>query len=115
MGGSWFKEEKDPGFLAQNLTYTLDGKIIWQSIEKVYKNMKFLWRFYKLNTALVDEALKNPNKVVLLNVDKGYHWVFLLNKVPLLGYRCVDPYQFPAKVRYYKLSEVVGGTILNRK
>lgn len=115
MGGSYFGEDILPFYLCHRLTYTKDGLIIWQSIAKVFKRMQFRWRFYKFDEALITEGLKNPNKVVLLNVDRGYHWVFLLNKIPLLGYRCVDPYPFPHRVRYYSAKDIVGGAILERK
>ena len=75
--------------------------------------MKFKWRMYNFDKGMIDKALKDPDTVVLLNVDNGYHWVALLGKV--LGmYRASDPYPFPAKTRLYKSSEIVGGAILTR-
>jgi len=114
-GGTWFGETFTPGELAKKLTYTKDGLIIWQSIEKVYKSMKFHWRFYKYDQVLIDQALKDPNKVVLFNVNHGKHWVFGLNKVPFIGYRAMDPYPFPSKKRFYSPAEIVGWCILTKK
>ena len=114
-GGNWFGETITPYYLTKRLSYTNTGLIIWSSIGKVYKKMQFFWRFYKHDEKMIADALKHPDKVVLLNVDRGYHWVFLLGKVPFLGYRCSNPYPFPAKTRYYKPSEVVGGAVLIRK
>jgi len=114
-GGTYYGEEIDPGQLSKRLEYTSTGLLLWQSIGKVFKRMQFFWRFYTHDEKLISEALKHPNKVVLLNVDRGKHWVFLLGKVPLLGYRCMDPWAFPTKVRYYKGTEVSGGAVLIKK
>jgi|GEM_PF-5234544 len=111
---SYFGEETLPSILAKKLSYQVD-KIIWSSIGSFFKKFKFLWRFYSHDAKLISEGLNNPDKVVLLNVDRGYHWVFLLGKSSTLGYRCSDPYPYPAKVRYYKQSEVAGGAILGKK
>lgn len=113
--GTYFGEEIDPGQLSKRLEYTSGGLLVWQSIGRVFKRMQFFWRFYSHDEKMISDALKNPNKVVLLNVDRKKHWVALLGKVPFFGYRCVDPYMYPAKVRYYKASEVEGGAILIKK
>ena len=114
MGGSWFGEVQTPGVLAKKLRFLVD-KVIWQSIGEVYHSMKFIWRFYTPNTGIIDEALKNKDKVVLLNISNGKHWVFARYKIPLFGYLTQDPYPFPSKIRRVKASEIVGGAVLCRK
>lgn len=112
---SYFGEETTPDILAKKLSFQVD-KIIWSSLGTFFKTFQFKWRFYSFDQSIIDNALlKNKNTVVLLNVDRGYHWVFALGKIPLLGYRCSDPYPYPARTRFYKPSDIVGGTILIRK
>jgi hypothetical protein len=112
MFSDYFSEYRNPGFLARNLSYTKDGLILWQSIEKVFKSFKFLWRFYTLDKSLISEALKNPNKVVLLNVDKGYHWVAAIKSIPLTDkYWVYNPWTGKSEI----YSGIVGGAILIKK
>jgi hypothetical protein len=113
-GGTWFGEEKNPGSLAGKLRFLVD-KVLWASIGEVYKNMKFSWRFYKYDQGLIDEALKNKDKVVLLNISGGAHWVFGRYKIPLFGYMTQDPYPYPSKMRRVSAKEIVGGAILVKK
>ena len=119
---SYFGEDKHPGILARSLQYTDrshplgPGLILWGSIGKVFTSFEFEWRFYAYDKQRIEQGLKDPGRVVLLNVDKGAHWVFLMGKnVPLLGYKCSDPYPHPAKIRRYKPSAIVGGAILRVK
>jgi len=112
MSGTWFGEEILPYPLCQELEYTPDALVIWSSIGKVYKRMKFHWRFYTYDQKLIDEALKNPNKTLLLHVDNGGHWVHALWRVP--GFKkfwVADPWD--GKKKFY--SGVVGGSILIKK
>lgn len=113
-GGTWFGELHTPAFLAKNLSFLTD-RVIWSSIEKVYKNMKFLWRFYSLDKKLINEALKNKDKVVLLNISNGKHWVFARYEIPFFGYLTQDPYPYPSKMRRVSSKEIVGGAVLVRK
>ena len=112
---SYFQEEKTPDKLSQKgLTYTLDGLLLWSSIGRVFKKFEFEWRFYSYDKKRIDSAYKDPNKVVLLNVAKGSHWVFLVGRhIPFLGYKISDPFPFPAKT-YYR-NDIIGGAILKRK
>jgi hypothetical protein len=110
----YFNEEKTPKVLAKSLEYTKDGLLVWSSIGKVFKKFEFEWRFYTLDRARIDTAFKDPNKVVLLNVDNRRHWVFLVGRyIPFLGYKVSDPYSFPASTYYRK--DISGGAILKRK
>jgi len=113
-GGSWFGEDIRPDVLARKLDFMVD-KVIWSSIGNVYKKMKFLWRFYDANTKLIDEALNDPRKVVMLNIQGGKHWVFGRFKIPFFGYMTQDPYPYPSKMRRVSVKEIVGGAILISK
>jgi hypothetical protein len=115
-GGSYFGETKTPRYLASfKQLYTAGGLIIWKYIEQIYTHMKFMYRYYSFNEGVIDEYLvRNPNTVVLLNVDRGYHWVFALRKVTG-GYECSDPWPFPSKNRVYHHDDVEGFSVLIRK
>lgn len=113
-GSSYFQEEATPGVLAKKLSFTPSGLLIWSSIGKYFKTFQFEWRFYSFDKVRIDEALKDPKRVCLVNVDKGKHWVFVVGRyIPFLGYKVSDPWHFPAKTAYRK--DIVGGAILKRK
>lgn len=112
MAGSWFGEIIDPGTLCKKLRYTADALLLWASIGEVFKTMEFEWRFKGYDLWRIDEALKNPKKVLMLNVDSGGHWVFALRRIPLTKmFWVADPWD--GKKKTY--SGVVGGTVLRAK
>jgi hypothetical protein len=76
--------------------------------------MKFVYRYYKFDKAIIDKYLKDPKTVVTLNVDHGYHWVFLLGSVPG-GYKCSDPYPLPSVDRTYHYDDIEGFSVLQKK
>lgn len=112
MSSSWFGELKTPKQLAKELKFTDQALLIWSSIGNLFKNFQFEWRFYTYDQTRIDEALKNPGKTLLLNVDKGAHWVHALNRVPFMKtFWVADPWD--GKKKFY--SGVVGGAILVKK
>lgn len=113
---SWFGDKITPGQLCrQGFCYTNGGLIIWKQLENVFSKIKFLYRYYSFKEEIVDEYLvKNPDTAVLLNVDKGYHWVAALSKTKT-GYKCSDPYPYPSKIRTYKMSDIEGFAVLIKK
>jgi len=114
--GTWFGDKLTPEDYANNKSlYTSGGLILWKQIENISKNIKFLYRYYSFNKQLIDKyLLDDPKTAVLLNVDRGYHWVSALDKASG-GYKCSDPYKFPAKDRVYKYSEISGFSVLQKK
>lgn len=113
MSSDYFKYFKDPGFLAKYLYFTSQGLLIWSSIANIL-NCKFLWRGYTHNfkQSEVDEAIKNPTKTCLGNVQGGKHWVLLIYRVPFTTkYWVADP--FTGTRKFY--SGVVGYSILQKK
>ena len=115
-GGTWFGEIITPKELASHKElYTSGGLIIWKMIKTIFKKMKFFYRYYSFNESIIDKYLIiNPNTVVLLNVDRGYHWVFALSKGNG-GYTCSDPYPYLAKKRFYSFNDIDGFTVLIKK
>jgi len=107
MASSWFDCFQNPGWMAKNLTYTADAKIIWQSIDQK-TCFDFEWRFYGCNHNLIREALNNPRKVCLLQVY-GRHWVVATRNL-LTGYTTADPWTGTSK--YYANNSISGGTVL---
>lgn len=114
MASSYFGEYKDPGILAQSLSYTGDGRILWPSIDKVFKTIKFYWRGYAITpitTVEIDYALKSKDKCIILNVDGGAHWVLGIRRIAGGLYWVADPWSGTRKL----YSGVVGYAIIERK
>lgn len=113
--GSWFGDTLTPkDYALSKKLYTSGGLIIWKQIEKISKKIKFKWRYYSFNEKVIDESLINPNTAVLLNVDRGYHWVSALKKVNG-GYLCSDPYPYTSVKRKYSFDEIEGLSVLIKK
>lgn len=111
MSSSYFGEYKTNKELASALRFTADAKILWASIGEVFKTFAFHWRFYTNDRATIVEALNNPNKTVLLNVDHGGHWVLAIRRMYGDTYWVADPWTGTRKM----YSGVVGGAVLVRK
>jgi hypothetical protein len=119
---SWFGENLTPKVCAKTLflyTKPVNGKggglIIWKQLENLFQKIKFLYRYYSFNESIIDEYLiKNPNTAVVLQVDRGYHWVAALNKNKT-GYFCSNPWNYPARKRTYKKEEITGFAVLIKK
>ena len=114
--GTWFGETVTPKELASIKTfYTPAGLVIWHQIEHVFEKMKFFYRYYNFNEAVIDEFLiTNPNSVVLLNVNNRAHWVLALRKTAS-GYFCNDPYPFPTKNKVFSKTNIQGFSVLIKK
>lgn len=127
MASDYFGYPYSPEYLAKTLSFTQEAKVIWSSIEKVCHGLiqtelsewsgtaehgfKFRWRFYKYDEKIIDEALKNPRKVALLNVQNGSHWVVAIKRIPFTSTFWVsDPWTGTRKL----MRGVVGGAILEK-
>lgn len=108
MSGTYFGEEILPFPLCQRLEYTADALVLWGSIGKVFKKMKFDYRYYTFNQLKFDEALKNPNKTLLLNVKSGGHWVLALRRLYGNTWWVADPWDGKRKM----YTGAVGGAVL---
>lgn len=112
MVSDWFKCFKRPDELANLLSFTADGLLIWNSIEKELC-FKLLKRFYGWDLASIDDGIKDDNKVSLLEVDNS-HWVLATKRIfNSKHYMTVDPLGgLPATLKYKR---VTGGAILIKK
>jgi hypothetical protein len=111
---SYFEEEQNPYNISKMDLYTKDGLVLWKNIGKCFKKFEFEYRYYDYFPKIINAALADPDKVVLLNVSNKKHWVFLMGRsIPLFGYRVSDPYPFPAKVTRRK--DIAGFTVLRHK
>jgi hypothetical protein len=111
MSSDWFGCYRNPGDCAQKLSFTNSVLLLWASIGGVFSNMTFLWREYKYTKPMISEALKNPAKTCILNVDKGGHWVLALNEIGFGKYWVCDPWDGRRKI----YGGVVGCAVLKRK
>lgn len=109
MATSFFNRYIDPGKMAKTLTYTKDALLLWASVSKV--GLNFVLRGYKDDRGMIDEALKHPKKVCLLNVDRGGHWVLGVRRMYGGMYLVIDPWD--GRKKFY--SGVVGFAILSVK
>lgn len=71
--------------------YTLDGLIIWESLN--LSRMAMEARIRVRDDQSIMRSIKDPLKAVILNVNNGAHWVTALSKT-LLGndYWVADPW-----------------------
>lgn len=112
MAASFFGDTINPKVAAMSLSYTQDALLIWKSINKIFQKTNFSWRFYKYDQKLIDGALKDPNKTLILHVDNGGHWVFALKRIPFTSkFWVLDPWDGKKKI----YSGVVGGATFIRK
>lgn len=83
--------ESPDRIIGKEVKYTKDGLVIWSSIN--FPKFTFRERFYGQDNQKILEALKNPKKAVILNVNDGQHWVVGLSKT-LIGndYLAADPW-----------------------
>lgn len=86
---SYFGNWVDPEQIALKQLFTKDGLIIWTKLN--LPNIKFDHRGYGRNDVEIMDALKDPNKAVILQVQ-NYHWVVALGRGLLKGYRIADPW-----------------------
>ncbi len=92
MLSDYFGACRTPKEIAHNsANYTKDGLIVWQNLK--LPKMQFLIREYGEHGENIKRALKDPQRAVLLEVNKGAHWVVALRKT-LLGddYVILDPW-----------------------
>lgn len=112
MASDYFNHFHKPDELARGLKFTDGGLLIWESLPSMC-NFKMTKRFYFRDTTIIDEALRNPEKVCVLEVD-GNHFVVAIGKVPLTNiYRIADPW-FGDRTFSPRYKKITGGAILTR-
>lgn len=122
MLSDYFRSFKDPNWMAKNLKFTkssvpnLDGLLLWGSINTSALPFNFEWRSYGLDENRINEALKNPNKAALLNVNGGSHWVLATSKIFFLGmfgYIAADPET--GTRHFFSKKSITGSSIMVKK
>lgn len=112
MASEYFGHFRKPSWMAKNLKFTKDGRILWHSIGQVLP-FKFDYRYYACYSKVIDAALRNPNQVVLLEIRKA-HWVLALRKSFLSNnYIAADPWLGQKKT--YSPSMISGCAVLELK
>lgn len=92
MLSDYFKCRVFPDAIARHAqNYTIDGLIVWKNLS--FTHMAFVERGFGQKDAVIQDALQDPDKAILLNVNQGQHWVVAIKKT-LLGkdYVCADPW-----------------------
>ena len=106
---SLFNKTLNPPTIASKLQYDLAGILQWPSVSNW--GLKLELRSSVPNDSAVNEALLNPNKFAILEINHGAHFVLVIGrKLPLLGYRIYDPFYGDKAYRYN--SVVTGCRIL---
>lgn len=114
MLSDYFKSFVTPLDLATKvLKYTNDGLILWPSVNNI-KNMAFEKRWYGRNDVEIQNALKDPNKAVIFEVE-SHHWVVGLSKVFLVNkYFISDPF-YGDRTTSDRYKSITGFTTFVRK
>lgn len=120
MLSSYFGCYKSPVELASNVhNYTADGLVLWGNMK--FDKMKFERRAFGTTESLmaeIKEALKDPERGVVIQVNNGAHWVLgYSTKMFTNDIAVADPWQFPGKVvsclKVYK--NITGAAFYRRK
>lgn len=93
----WYKDYKDPAWIAKNLRYTSNGSLYWTSMNGKLP-MNFVRRYYVRNITKIVSILKSKDNACVIEVPYGKwkHWLavvgFEANAIvaadPIDGTRC---------------------------
>lgn len=109
MLSDYFKCFNDPAWMAKNLRFTSEAKIIWKSVtEKLC--FQFVYRYYKNDKDAFNQALKDPKMACILE-EKSRHWVTALRRLPM-GYWVADPWTGSKRILFD--SAVSGGATFKK-
>ena len=70
---TYFGDNLNPDQVRQRINYTLGGLIIWESCQ--FKKFRFWFREFGKKEQNIKNALADKNLAVILQVNKGSHWV----------------------------------------
>lgn len=91
MIASYFGDKLTPLDIARRCRFTSDAKIIWASVS--FEHFEFEYRSYQDSREMIDEALKDPDRAVILQVKNKSHWVVATGKTFFLDkYKIADPF-----------------------
>lgn len=115
MLSDYFGSYKSPVELASNTNnYTSNGLIIWKNLK--FDKMKFDRRSYLQDNTGIHQALIDPNKAVMLEVNDSQHWVVALRPTWFSNsYWVADPWSGDKcnVIRRYK--NITGAAFFSRK
>lgn len=94
MHSGWMGRFVRPDFMAKNFSFTNDGKILWQSINKADVPFNFVWRYYQKDDKKMKEILYSDNRAAIVEVylGKSRHWVALIGYDAVNGFKIADPW-----------------------
>ena len=102
----------NPPMIASKLSYNQQGMLLWGSLGNW--GLKLELKSEVPNDTAVNEALVNPDKFAVLEINHGAHFVLVIGKkLPLLGYRIYDPFYGDKAYRYNSL--VTGCRIISKQ
>lgn len=96
MLSDWYGTFNTPGWMARNLSFTSDGRLLWQSIRPP---MRFVYRYYKRDDAKIKSILFSKDNAVILEVPafNDKHWVLVVGFSRWAGYKIADPFDGTTK------------------
>ncbi|MFA6790408.1 MAG: C39 family peptidase [Parcubacteria group bacterium] len=92
MLSSWYGKYKSPYWMATNLDFTDRGLVLWNSMNKLDLNMRFVWRYSGNNEAKIKEILFSKDNSVIAEVNYGKHWVVIIGYSNRKGFLIADPF-----------------------
>lgn len=100
-----------PDKVISKINYTADGLILWGSLPNI--GLRLVSRIYGRNDAAIQQALSDPSKFVIIQVEND-HWLWVIGrKLPLLGWRCFDPW-FADKCYSNRYKNITGCAIIGK-
>jgi ABC-type bacteriocin/lantibiotic exporter with double-glycine peptidase domain len=111
---TYFGDNLNPGQMVDRIKYTSGGLVIWQSC--VFKNYSFWFRELRRNDTNIHNALIDPDLAVILQVNKGAHWVVATGQeIATKIFKIADPwFGDRSTMRRYKDS-ITGAAYFKRK
>ena len=115
MLSDYFDCYKSPTELAHDVSnYTKDGLIIWSALN--FNRMRFVRREYGYNAFNILQALNNPLRAVILQVNNGQHWI-VATKKNIFGndYTIIDPWDGKQKNCLKSYNNITGAAYFEGK
>lgn len=107
--GNWCS----PSWLAQNLSFTPSGMLVWSSLRKktnIHLEERFL-NVYREDKIL--EGINDPNKASILEINYGWHFVLAVRKIPLTRhYVIIDPISGTKTTTLLRRYKVTGSALM---
>ena len=87
---TYFGDNLNPAQVCDRIKYTPAGLIMWESVK--FPKFKFWFREYGRKDTNIKNALADPNLAVILQVDKGAHWVVATGNYAPKVFTIADPW-----------------------